>query len=202
MMKKLNWSYNFYLTTKNRNTQKGCFDSHINIIKEEYNKGTKLLCIFEDDATMTKNCNEKMIKQINRFITHEKNWDVLFLGSWADIINNRIVRYKNNIYKGKFLLTHSYIINRQYMKKVKDRKFIYKNIDVMYMEDANAYGCFPTLFDQNNESNTDIGNNSITHQKFHEGILNLSTKYAIYVNIPLIYFIYTLFLVFVFKILL
>ena len=51
LFKKYNIPVRYYRTRKNISAQRGCFESHIKVIKEAYVSGAERVLIFEDDIT-------------------------------------------------------------------------------------------------------------------------------------------------------
>ena len=67
---------------------RGCFESHIELIRRSYKRGDEWCVIFEDDVvknTARNAVTEETVREVLRFMrTHEK-WELFFLGSFPDI---------------------------------------------------------------------------------------------------------------------
>jgi GR25 family glycosyltransferase involved in LPS biosynthesis len=148
----------YYFADKHNNGRIGCFESHINVIKKSYFRGDNYVLIFEDDIVET-SFNENILKDISEYMKY-KNCEYFQLG--YSILPNELPSYMlssremvNNTcilnYVG--LLTHSYILSRNGMKKVIDNYESHINtvhLDVFYkniFKHSSAVVC-PTLFQQ------------------------------------------------------
>jgi hypothetical protein len=147
----------FYLVDKSdKGGMYGCFESHIKVIKDAYEKGLNNILIFEDDIIPTISYSvENILCGINFMTTHD--WDIFYYGYFpinegyanifqADVVHPNIIKYRPNA-------THAYCINRSGMKKILEKynDYIGKiHIDEyisMYL-DINAYCLVPMLFVQ------------------------------------------------------
>lgn len=96
-----------------------------NCIKESYKKKrNKYFLIFEDDFYFTENWN-KEIKNIKYFLENNNNWDTLHLGG----LLLKIDKERNNTYRGKVLLTHTYFMSIEGANKILINPII-KEIDM------------------------------------------------------------------------
>jgi len=180
----INIPVTFYRPQKHKNGGiQGCFESHINIIRDSYNKGLNNVLIFEDDATPTDMLNSESINECVSFMKTNSDWDILFLGS--NIKSGYGVENTSfpHIYKSRFLNAHSYVISRKGMEKYENLKFI-SQIDVIYATNHHSYSFLPSLFNQR-LSESDIGDNenymglkNTTHRLFQR----FNNYYAIYVG--------------------
>jgi glycosyl transferase family 25 len=153
LLEKLNIQFDYFIVKKDKvNSTRGCLTSHISVIKKAYDDGIQRLMVFEDDIRYEE-VNDKHIEHVKKFLDNE-NWDIFFLGGTPNIWNKTIdsVKGYNNIYKGNFAAAHSYIINRSYMKKIKDIKWNktkYNTIDVdVLMQNNKSYISYPRFFFQ------------------------------------------------------
>lgn len=152
-LKHLNIDFIYHIVKKDKeNVTRGCFTSHINVIRNAYNKGIDRLMVFEDDIEY-KGSLKPQIESIKKFLDKEK-WDIFFLGGTPNIWSSNIhkVNGYNNIYKGNFAAAHAYIINRSYMEKIKDlvwdgKKYSTIDVDVL-MKNNNSYITYPRIFHQ------------------------------------------------------
>lgn len=152
LLKNLNIPVDFFITEKDKyNSARGCLTSHISVIKDAYDKGVQRLMVFEDDIKFEET-SVKYIKKVRRFLDNEE-WDIFFLGGTPNIWNKRLYPTGyNNIYRGNFAAAHAYILNRSYMKKIKDivwDREKYDTIDVhVLMQNEKSYISFPRFFYQ------------------------------------------------------
>lgn len=144
----LNIPVNFYIADYDKQGgEAGCYDSHIKVINESYEKGARCCVIFEDDIEKTSSYSTDIVNEIISFIDNTKNWDLIFLGSYPKIGWNKSKQVTDNIYKVKCALAHSYIVSRSYMEKIRHSKYIGVPIDDIYQY-ARSYAVLPSLFIQ------------------------------------------------------
>jgi len=159
--KNLNIPYEFFIVKKHlKGGIYGCFDSHIKIIQDVYNKGLNNVLIFEDDAYPTKSFSIENFQKAINYFKQNKNCECLFLGYLIIGCNNNLNfhffsnKINHNIIKFNPLGTHAYIINRNGMKKILNNykkciglchydKFLCK------FTKLNNFCFIPMLFDQN-----------------------------------------------------
>jgi len=161
LFNKLNINVNFYFAKKHINSGRiGCFESHINVIKECYKNNLKNILIFEDDIIETLSYNESVINDINIYLNNN-NWceyyqlgySILpheFTNYFSSInLNNNSIKYNGNC-------AHAYILNRNGMKRILENweNVCYKenlDLDIYYKKIfVNNGACIcPILFDQN-----------------------------------------------------
>lgn len=122
--------------------------SHLQLIKEAYEKGNQNLLIFEDDARWVEPFD---IKQLHRTLdwVAKHDYDIFFLGYFnvfGSAVNKDIVKLRNP------LLSHAYIINRSGMARViQDYEMIVqKHIAIdhyfaFYTQGLNKFGAYPCL---------------------------------------------------------
>ncbi len=122
---------------------KGCFMSHMNIIKKCNKKNYKRVLIFEDDVMFTRPL-KNYINIINEFLDNH-NWTIFYLGHRPLIME----KYDNNIYKCQSHDTHAYIINLNTFKDFFPYKPAYIKpiaaIDGLYSFQSNCYCIYPML---------------------------------------------------------
>jgi len=160
----------FYRVDKHKSDgAQGCFESHINLIKKAWDSGCENVLIFEDDIYPNQITFEKL-KEVVGFIRNE-DWDIFYLGICPFFFSIPVKKqnYKN-IYRLKSNCTHAYIMNREYMGKVKDLTFRGTPMDTFYSKNTKkTYGIFPSLFYQASFS-SDISNQAI--EKFKESFFH------------------------------
>lgn len=169
----------------------GCLLSHLEIIKNSYNKGYDKILILEDDIAIHKYFNEYFSDIINQ-INHDNNqdWDLIYFGhcSYNEPykIGNENGTYtldNNKKYPKKYSNAiqawgcHAYALSRNMMKSIldyyKENGYIYELDRVLTSEFQNnpnykIYMTFPQLFMQNDSSsdNTESGNGGDHFQAF------------------------------------
>lgn len=148
----LNMNVEFYRTNPSKyGGQQGCFESHINIIKDAAKNNYDNIIIFEDDI-VPNNIDQKKVDIIINFIKKNK-YDIFYLGICPDLFINdsKIIDRKNKIYKARPSLAHAYIVNKNTINRLKDVKFSNSPIDTYYANIFNNnYAIYPSLFYQSN----------------------------------------------------
>lgn len=137
----------------------GCFESHLNIIKESYAKGLNNILIFEDDILPTPSYSLDNIRNGIHFMKTHPTWDIFYYGYFAvndysDFIvkanstdNKHVIRYSPTA-------THAYCLNRRSMKKILDTYKPYlgkEHLDVYFSSrelQMENYCYVPMLFEQ------------------------------------------------------
>jgi hypothetical protein len=162
---KLKINVEFYFAEKHPTSGRiGCFESHINVIKNSYNNNNKFILIFEDDIINTPSYNENNIQYVFDFMKKNEWCEYFQLGysilphemyyylnskTLISTRNNSIIQYNGNT-------THAYILNRSGMKRIlqnwKDGVYNKKlDLDIYYKDifKNNGASISPILFDQN-----------------------------------------------------
>jgi GR25 family glycosyltransferase involved in LPS biosynthesis len=165
----LNIHPRFSIAKKNpRGGRVGCFESHIDVIQEAYNKGSQTVLIFEDDVILTPGYNETLLNVATTFMQKNTQWEIFQLGWGVNGIEKTPVyllklltmpQIDSNIYKFCAILTHAYAISRKGMEAV---LLSYTKDNITTMPDEtyphydeyltkiinNGYCIAPILFDQ------------------------------------------------------
>src|SRR5438132_2982786 len=112
--KKHNIDVNFIRNHKHsKGGRYGCFDSHIQCVKDGYNKGLDYIVVFEDDFKIKGDYNE-IIENCERLMRHE-NVEIIYLQSHGVLY---LTNENTHFYGGKSSGTLNLIITRQMMKKI------------------------------------------------------------------------------------
>lgn len=176
----------------------GCFDSHIKVITEAYNKGLDRVLIFEDDIFPSNSLTTELLKKAIRFMKKEK-WDLFYFGALPCIGQYLSQRTKyNNIYQLHGMCCHAYVVNRSAMRRLIGLKYTGTPLDYHYIKYfKKSFALYPTLFYQGLDE-SDISNQwyaSIGTRKRIETFYKGVECYAYHVNYPLIMFLPLLLLV-------
>ncbi len=208
VFKKLNLDVIFYQTHKNpKSGAQGCYDSHLNVIRNAYNANYNRVCIFEDDVLPSKYLTNDNINYVKNFIDNN-DYDIFYLGPRPDVLRFSINKISSEhkdkyIYTGKILCAHAYIINRKFMKQMLDNYSNYNNttIDKVYRDTAKSYAIYPSLFYQNTLE-SDIrkdGTEKLGAKTDSEDDLmnrfRWAELYTKYINIPIINLIFLIILI-------
>jgi GR25 family glycosyltransferase involved in LPS biosynthesis len=151
MFQKLNVPNVFHRVKRHpKGGEVGCWNSHMEIIKEAYNSGAEHVLIFEDDAIPTADMTQENLNECIRFMTENKDWNILLLGCIPQVFffpSLKIRGYKN-IYCGKAWATHSYVMSRKFMKTVMDIEYSGTPLDDFYSSFGHVYSHTPSMFIQ------------------------------------------------------
>ena len=114
----------FYITDKSpKGGSYGCFESHINVIKNAYNSGYNNILIFEDDIRPSIFYNLDLLNDSINFMKNYE-WDIFYLGYFSNNKYNNIFSSKslnlkkNNIFEYNPYCTHAYCLNKKSMLKI------------------------------------------------------------------------------------
>lgn len=137
----------------------GCFESHVTVIQQAYEKGYNHILIFEDDAIPTKAYSNELLRDAVAFMKSRRDWDVFYLGYIALTYDMSLLtcsKVTPHIAQFNPYATHAYCLSRTGMLRVLSTYQDYINnmhIDIYY---ANVFGrrsyCIvPMLFSQDFE---------------------------------------------------
>jgi len=161
----------------------GCFESHIDIITEAYNKKYEYIVIFEDDIARTKYLNDEIIKRCYDWLQENKSAELFYLGTFVDIRNYRTTKVASRIIKLQSICTHAYIITRKGMKRYANMKYTGTAIDCVYLKSKYAYGTYPSLFIQSGSA-TDVGDKYPFLSKHKNLFFRPIEFYSYHINVP------------------
>lgn len=196
--KKYNMNIQFYRTYRNKNGAEGCFNSHIEIIKEAYDKKYSNIIILEDDINPY-NLTQNRLDSVIDFIKNNK-FDIFYLGICPEIRkDSKIIDKKNKIYSVKSLGTHAYILNKNSIEKLITVKYKGIPLDNYYNEKfIFSYGIFPSLFYQYGFKSSIVNGFNVHNSISSKGVVlytKCAEKYCYYIGIS----IYKLILIFIFS---
>lgn len=130
----------------------GCFDSHIQILKDAYDRGLDNILVFEDDVMPTDSYSERLVSKAIEFMKSHNDWDIFYLGHTgssmllAECINTNIIKYNA-------LQTHALCYHKRGIIKILQtyQAFIGKIPYDWYLVNTHMkqYCISPTIFDQN-----------------------------------------------------
>ena len=175
----------FHVLPHPESGKRGCYESHLSVMKQALRKKKKLCLIFEDDLEVSHFFSQKKIFEIIYFIKNYLDWDVFYLGCFPDVWNSRQDWFRGNIHKVKAAQTHAYVVNEKFMKKIVHRKYDNTPIDEVFMSEARCFAIFPSLFRQASTI-SDVSSIEITSifpkKRF---ITDLVEWYSIFFGVPL-----------------
>lgn len=191
----------FYKAVKHPNGGlQGCFESHVNVIREAYEAGCENVLIFEDDLVTTSKFDESLLAEAIDFMKANNDWDLFYLGAFPEIKHHKTSRLTGderesfpNIYKLHSLCGHAYVVSRRFMEKFKDAQFTGIPLDYIYVENNHSYAVYPSLFAQgasvsDNNGNVAMGSFNIdTMPKVKQTFFRAMEMYGYHVNAPAIW---------------
>jgi GR25 family glycosyltransferase involved in LPS biosynthesis len=155
---KLNIPARFYTATKHcKGGMYGCFESHIEVLKDAYKRNLNNLLVFEDDFLPTATYSNTKLQDAVKFMKNNDDWDIMHLGYSvikdtstifdAEYVTEDIVKY--NPY-----CAHALCYSKRAIKKIVETYEDYIGIvhyDMFISLYANLtnYCVVPMLFDQN-----------------------------------------------------
>ena len=92
------------------NPKKGCYDSHLSVIKLAYERKLKNVLIFEDDVAFLKKYDDKILRKSIKSL-NETNWEFFYLGGLERRIKPRSKYNRlSNEWQGEFNEEYDYIM--------------------------------------------------------------------------------------------
>jgi glycosyl transferase family 25 len=73
---------------------RGCYESHLSVIRNAYYRGCKNILIFEDDVIESPLFDVKLIEKAIEFMQNNENWDIFYLGHQPDIFINLVKQFQ------------------------------------------------------------------------------------------------------------
>jgi GR25 family glycosyltransferase involved in LPS biosynthesis len=169
--KKLNIPARFYTVQKHVNGGRyGCFDSHIKIIQNAYERGLNNVLVFEDDFVPTPSFSENKIHEAIHFMRKNNDWDVFYFGYGIIKLENNGFTMSSimdakadsiHIVQYNPFLTQCLCYSRRAMHKLLNNYALYidtYHIDVCIATSMNFknYCIVPLLFDQTFDTDYNI----------------------------------------------
>jgi GR25 family glycosyltransferase involved in LPS biosynthesis len=139
----------------------GCFDSHIQILKEAYEKGLNNILVFEDDFLPTASYSEEKLQSAIDFMKSNNDWDIMHLGySFIKDDQNGLSTIFNatnctsDIVKYNPFFTQALCYSRKAMKTILENYtesigMIHYDVFIASYLHLNSYCILPMIFDQN-----------------------------------------------------
>ena len=170
----------------NESGQRGCFNSHIEVIKKAASQNLNNVMIFEDDikCALSKGEFDECMEKVYNFITHN-DFDIFFLGSCPNIWLHSTKKINDNIYKVKAYQAHAYILSRSGINKYQNLVYSNIQIDHIYAKSNKSFAIYPSIFYQN-DSPSSIDHPWIGGAYVREKITKFQEYYAANINIPII----------------
>lgn len=159
---KLNIPARFFITTKHKKGGiYGCFESHIKILIDAYERDLNNILVFEDDFLPTPAYSEENLQKVIDFMRSNEEWDIFHLGYIcikddtngissifnAEFTTQDIVQYNP-------FCTHSLCYSKKAIKRIVETYqdyigLIHYDMYISSFESLKNYCMVPMLFDQN-----------------------------------------------------
>lgn len=185
----------FFMADKHKKGGRyGCFDSHIQVIKNAFNNNYNNILIFEDDIKIGKFYSNLLLKKSINFMKNNNKWDVFYLGYFPFSYNYKIIPITDNIFKSNPFGCHSYCLNKKSIVKILN-KYQYGIGNYQYdiwlsmHSNLNIYCITPIIFDQYFSFSTDNSTHGILEYIFRK-IQPIFENYNINSNVSLIIYNY------------
>lgn len=128
---------------------RGCYESHLAVMREALAAGLPNVLVFEDDIEVAPSFRRERVAEVARFMAHtEGAWDILFLGCFPDIWRGAQTWVSGHMYAVRATQTHAYIVSAAGMLRLAHRPFDGKPIDEVLRDEARCYATLPSLFTQ------------------------------------------------------
>jgi GR25 family glycosyltransferase involved in LPS biosynthesis len=105
----------------------GCFDSHIQCLKDAKKNNIDVCLVFEDDIRLTSNCHQ-VIQNCLNFIKGNKQTDIIYANGRFNLYLDKF--YCNDIYSGKSFGADCIFITKKMIKIIltKYKKYIFTKL--------------------------------------------------------------------------
>lgn len=157
----------------------GCYESHLSIFKDAYNRGYNNILIFEDDVIESPYFSIDLIQKGIDFMKKDKKWEIFYFGHQPDIFYNTNYPITNNILKTHSTLTHAYAVSKKYIEKMVDLPYFGMAIDKIFLQNKYSYAIYPMVFYQDENSVSDIPTSAPIRG------LRFTEIYSMYISYPL-----------------
>lgn len=159
----------FWLVQKDKeNPERGCYNSHRDIALYGIENNLERIMIFEDDVLFHRSPREWEIDRFNKHLASGQG-DIFYLGA---LLGNIWLTRHFGIVGCEVFCTHSYVINRNGMKKLADAPYSGLPIDVLYRNHFESYMAFPMITSQAscNTSHSDISSTRNSQTDFSDDV--------------------------------
>lgn len=146
----------------------GCFDSHIQILKNAYKRGLENILVFEDDVIGTNSYSEELMQKAIDFMNTNQEWDIMYFSYLFNSANSYHTllfapAISSNIVKFDPYTTGALCYSKRGIKKILQnyKQYIGKIPYDHYLPkycNLNNYCLVPMIFDQNFHLESNIEN--------------------------------------------
>lgn len=126
--------------------RKGCFTSHMEVIRKAKAEGKKRILILEDDIKVEDN-NLYLLDQVKDFVTKE-HFRIFYLACIPIVMKESTPTSYKNIFKCSALSTQSYILSESAIDELCQVPYLGCPIDTFYSIMDNCYAVMPVILNQ------------------------------------------------------
>jgi GR25 family glycosyltransferase involved in LPS biosynthesis len=165
LQEQLNIQTTVFFATKQRDGRKGCYESHVAVMKRALLlSNDKHALILEDDAEFAADLSTSLRRQLlleALDFAKSHSFDILFLGSFPNMfVANDTVKVSKfqHIFKTNPSTTHAYIASSSFMKRMTERFSDFQGVaidDFFKSNVINTFALYPSIILQSN-SESDI----------------------------------------------
>jgi hypothetical protein len=138
---------------------RGCYESHLAVMREAIAAGKDTCLIFEDDFEES-NFSWEKLDEVCRFSRNNTEWDIIYLGCFPDVLNHGQSWFHGNMFRVRATQTHAYVVHKRFMLKAVEDEFCGMPIDEYFKAKASCFAILPSLFMQASTS-SDVSSVSI-----------------------------------------
>lgn len=162
----------------------GCFDSHVQLAIDAYEKQVNYLLIFEDDITWPENLTMDRLRHVTNFLKNH-SCDIFYLGLMPFFGPGK-VKYTSTpgIYSVPSSGTHAYILTKSGICKVRQWLYAGTAIDDAYKHELSHYAIYPSIFYQGGFPSSIQKHTLRTHTKLSQCHIRCCEWSAYYLNCP------------------
>lgn len=174
----------FYAEKHAEGGVRGCYESHVAVMREALADGQETCLVFEDDLEVGDFSWERLA-EVTRFIRDRRGeWDVVYLGCFPDVWSCTQRWIKGNIFEVHATQTHAYVVSKAFMERMVARPFDGTPIDEVFYHHARAYAVLPSLFFQASTA-SDVSSVGVSLLAAKRSVTDAAEVYAVNVGLPL-----------------
>ena len=174
--------------------QRGCYESHQEVMRQALDEHCDTAVIFEDDAIKSSeiyNHNKYIESSIRTLITNDV--DIIYLGCFPDIWKHYHNHFDHSLYTVKATQTHAYIVHKRFMRNFILQPYDGIPIDEYYLNNARCLAWLPGLYEQENSPSNVSTKSSLSLFPYKNYAVHAAQLYALNVGIPLYFVCVSLF---------
>ena len=187
--------FEWYITERDsENSERGCYNSHKNVIDIAKSRSYKKIIIFEDDVDLIVTYSE-FVKEVLNVVDVDFTWSIILLGYFP--VSTEKTKYSNLYAIDCALGTHGYMVNLENFKTIDNFKncaidqYLFckcRLFSINKMKSIDGiFGIYPMLLKQNSKTSTIGSIHDISGNLNYDR--NLLIKVSTQINICVLFFI-------------